>query len=180
MTAPIETALGKYLAAVLVRKPLLQKMSGQSVNHAELMQLQDDDVPRLVAIIRHAEEKLGSISTWTETTPPSAIAGAALLEMSAIAAKGSSAKWGDCAPSAGQFRSRPVLKEAFQWNGPETALPAWMAGKGWALTEDHLQLLIPTLEGTMAANRGDWVIKGLRGEVYPCKPDIFAGTYEPA
>jgi hypothetical protein len=39
-------------------------------------------------------------------------------------------------------------------------------------------MLIPTLEGTMAAIRGDWIIKGINGEFYPCKPDIFEKTYE--
>ncbi len=38
---------------------------------------------------------------------------------------------------------------------------------------------IPTLEGRMRANIGDWIIRGMKGEVYPCKPDIFEATYEP-
>ena len=41
-------------------------------------------------------------------------------------------------------------------------------------------ILIPTLEGDMRANMGDWIIKGIKGEVYPCKPDIFEATYERA
>ncbi len=41
-------------------------------------------------------------------------------------------------------------------------------------------LFIITLEGTMEAVPGDWIIKGVKGEFYPCKPDIFAATYEPA
>ena len=40
-------------------------------------------------------------------------------------------------------------------------------------------LVIPTLEGDMTASPGDWIIKGIEGELYPCKPDIFAATYEP-
>lgn len=40
-------------------------------------------------------------------------------------------------------------------------------------------LIIPTLEGNMVANTGDWIIKGVNGEFYPCKPDIFNKTYEP-
>ena len=40
-------------------------------------------------------------------------------------------------------------------------------------------LYIGTLEGTMAALPGDWIIRGVKGEIYPCKPDIFAATYEP-
>lgn len=43
---------------------------------------------------------------------------------------------------------------------------------------DKLQLLIPTLEGLMTADLGDWIIRGVNGELYPCKPDIFAKTYE--
>lgn len=43
----------------------------------------------------------------------------------------------------------------------------------------HDILYIGTLEGTMAALPGDWIIRGVKGEIYPCKPDIFAATYEP-
>jgi hypothetical protein len=39
---------------------------------------------------------------------------------------------------------------------------------------------IQTLEGTMRADEGDWIIRGVKGELYPCKPDIFEATYEPA
>jgi hypothetical protein len=46
-------------------------------------------------------------------------------------------------------------------------------------TEHVLALAIPTLEGLMIAHEGDWVIKGVKGELYPCKPDIFDATYEP-
>ena len=42
------------------------------------------------------------------------------------------------------------------------------------------QIVIPTLEGDMRASVGDWIIRGVQGEFYPCKPDIFAATYEPA
>ena len=42
------------------------------------------------------------------------------------------------------------------------------------------ELAIKTLEGVMIANVGDWIIRGVQGELYPCKPDIFALTYEPA
>ena len=44
----------------------------------------------------------------------------------------------------------------------------------------RISLLIPTLEGTMQADENDWIIRGVKGELYPCKPDIFAATYEPA
>lgn len=45
---------------------------------------------------------------------------------------------------------------------------------------ERLGLRIATLEGIMLAVEGDWVIKGVKGELYPCKPDIFEETYEPA
>jgi hypothetical protein len=45
---------------------------------------------------------------------------------------------------------------------------------------NEIGLLIPTLEGIMLARQGDFVIRGVQGELYPCKPDIFAKTYEPA
>lgn len=47
-----------------------------------------------------------------------------------------------------------------------------------SVTRDGECLLIATLEGVMRANLGDWIIQGVKGEIYPCKPDIFAATYE--
>lgn len=47
------------------------------------------------------------------------------------------------------------------------------------LSGNIIGLQIPTLEGVMLAREGDWVIKGVQGELYPCKPDIFHQTYEP-
>lgn len=47
-------------------------------------------------------------------------------------------------------------------------------------TEGRLGLKIPTLEGLMIAVENDWIIKGVKGEIYPCKPDIFEASYEPA
>jgi hypothetical protein len=44
----------------------------------------------------------------------------------------------------------------------------------------YLEITIPTLEGNHTAKHGDWIIRGVSGEFYPCKPDIFAKTYEPA
>jgi hypothetical protein len=52
---------------------------------------------------------------------------------------------------------------------------AAMEANGWKMA-----LAIPTLEGLMIGGEGDWIIKGVQGELYPCKPDIFAATYEPA
>lgn len=44
----------------------------------------------------------------------------------------------------------------------------------------YINITIPTLEGDHTALHGDWIIKGVKGEFYPCKPDIFSATYEPA
>ena len=52
-------------------------------------------------------------------------------------------------------------------------------GEGAVLRGEADTLLIPTLEGAMIANINDWIIKGVKGEIYPCKPDIFDMTYEP-
>lgn len=51
--------------------------------------------------------------------------------------------------------------------------------KDWKVANELGEIDIPTLEGTHRASLGDWIIKGVKGEFYPCKPDIFALTYEP-
>jgi hypothetical protein len=80
------------------------------------------------------------------------------------------------------YRKKPVVIEARQYNGMNgTELLGW--SKGIELEEDFTgdYIEITTLEGTMRANKGDWIIKG-NGEFYPefytCKPDIFEATYE--
>ena len=78
-----------------------------------------------------------------------------------------------------QFRKKPVIIEAYKLTkellnsltvGAFTngITPLTLEGKG----------LIKTLEGDMRADIGDWIIKGVKGEYYPCKPDIFNETYE--
>ena len=52
-------------------------------------------------------------------------------------------------------------------------------GSGPEGQEARIGLYIPTLEGLMVGTEGDWIIRGVKGELYPCKPDIFAATYEP-
>jgi hypothetical protein len=56
--------------------------------------------------------------------------------------------------------------------------PDWMKA-GSITASDDGSLNIVTLEGVMRADPGDWIIRGVKGELYPCKPDIFAATYEP-
>lgn len=83
-----------------------------------------------------------------------------------------------------KFRKKPVVIEAKQlpranhlvedfhrWCD-EVCFSNWASGRGG--------IEIETLEGTMLAEPGDWIIKGVKGEFYPCKPDIFEATYEPA
>ena len=78
-----------------------------------------------------------------------------------------------------KFRKKPVVIEAM-CNIPEdfNLIRQWI---GNARPLHHLgdgKLGIETLEGVMTANVGDWIIKGVKGEFYPCKPDIFEQTYE--
>lgn len=82
-----------------------------------------------------------------------------------------------------KFRKKPVVVEAWQClpaNGepPQWALDASMCSNKWpgAVT---VITAVRTLEGQMSVSHGDWLIRGVKGEVYPCKPDIFAATYEP-
>ena len=77
-----------------------------------------------------------------------------------------------------QYRKKPVVIEAFQWVGPRSIVPDWAVPCGVKFMEDGT-LIVPTLEGTMFADQGDYIIKGVAGEVYPCKPGIFNATYEP-
>ena len=84
------------------------------------------------------------------------------------------------------FRKKPVTIEAAWFKIPEVAesIAAWCGGRvcSEAKASDHTDVAywidIPTLEGVMKASPGDYIIKGVRGEFYPCKPDIFEDTYE--
>lgn len=76
-----------------------------------------------------------------------------------------------------EYVKKPVVVEAVQWIGDNFAeIHALSPNAG--ITESGDNLLIETREGTMMADLRDWVIRGVAGEVYPCKPDIFAATYE--
>lgn len=98
-----------------------------------------------------------------------------------------------------KYRKKPVVIEAVQLTWANWSEICEFAGVGRLtdgkpegcyidrdgnpMTESYLQtigLCIPTLEGLMIARQGDWIIKGVKGEFYPCKPDIFEETYEPA
>lgn len=95
-----------------------------------------------------------------------------------------------CQSEGGFYRKLPVVIEAHQLEGPDF----WYRAPEWLLEVERVYvsaqpgevrrvgdgLDIVTLEGVMHADRGDWIIRGVKGEIYPCKPDIFALTYEPA
>lgn len=94
-----------------------------------------------------------------------------------------------------KFRKKPVVIEAWQnytgdpeidgFPGLAMRAPEWLnkaimdgaVDRGAAIPG---ALFIATLEGVMRADVGDWIIRGVKGELYPCKPDVFAATYEPA
>ena len=80
------------------------------------------------------------------------------------------------------FRKKPVTIEAMQFCGFDDyfSIVDWMEGHGEVPRYSTPNMFINTLEGEMIASPGDWIIKGVKGEFYPCKPDIFAATYEPA
>ena len=79
-----------------------------------------------------------------------------------------------------KFVKKPVVIEAIQYDGINiTEVEDFVGAKlpsVWLSVEDT-QLVIPTLEGDMKVSKGDYVIKGIKGEFYPCKPDIFKSTY---
>jgi len=80
-----------------------------------------------------------------------------------------------------KFRKKPIVIEAVQWKGDnigEILLLSQEGGRDVAEDFTGDGLTINTLEGNMIANLHDWIIKGVQGEIYPCKPDIFAATYE--
>jgi hypothetical protein len=72
-----------------------------------------------------------------------------------------------------KYRKKPVIIDAFQ-NVSGVIVPDWFELHG----EPGYEIKIATLEGIMTASIGDWIIKGVKGEIYPCKPDIFEATYE--
>jgi hypothetical protein len=79
-----------------------------------------------------------------------------------------------------KFRKKPVEIEAIQYNGINQAdIAAFTQGLAKFRQIGHTRyIIIPTLEGDHRADVGDWIIKGVKNEFYPCKPDIFEMTYE--
>lgn len=77
-----------------------------------------------------------------------------------------------------KFRKKPVIIEAIQFTGNDKECIEFCPTAIDPET-DKPCLIIPTMEGDMTCSIGDWIIRGVKGEYYPCKPDIFEKTYEP-
>ncbi len=82
-----------------------------------------------------------------------------------------------------KFRKKPVVIEAIQFTGDNvTEAEKFMESSDVPsfYNDEHGVITIKTLEGEMIVGKGDWIIKGIKGEFYPCKPDIFEQTYDKA
>ena len=87
-----------------------------------------------------------------------------------------------------KFRKKPVVIDAIQWDGLQRTAEQFFGlnayEERWRYNTDIGALgdsiLILTLEGEMLCRPGDWIVRGVKGEYYPVRPDIFAATYEPA
>lgn len=80
-----------------------------------------------------------------------------------------------------KYRKKPVVIEAVQFTEENKDKVFNFVRHNCNASRDsanNITMEIHTLEGTMTAELGDWIIKGVQGEFYPCKPDIFAATYE--
>ena len=75
-----------------------------------------------------------------------------------------------------KYWKKPVEVDAFRHRYDDE--PEWFLNSGMVKDIQNEYCIICTLEGDMRGNRGDYIIKGLRGELYPCKPDIFEKSYE--
>ena len=81
-----------------------------------------------------------------------------------------------------KYKKKPVVIDACQFDGNIRSIddfPISEVGKFKVSSENgQYYLIIPTLEGDLKAVAGDWIIKGVKGEYYPCKPDVFNMSYE--
>ena len=77
-----------------------------------------------------------------------------------------------------KYRKKPVVIEAVEWTGTKESFEEIEKFMGDFPRVTNGLLHVDTLEGTMYASVGDYIIKGVKGEFYPCKPDIFKATYE--
>lgn len=83
--------------------------------------------------------------------------------------------------NGGRYRKKPVVVEASQFLSGSEPAPDWLSaaftsGQAWYQGGEKPYITIKTLEGVMRADPGDWIIRGVKGELYPCKPDVFEMT----
>lgn len=77
-----------------------------------------------------------------------------------------------------RYRKKPAVIDAVQFTGANhVEVAQFLKDSKWEPSIEGFRIV--TLEGTMLAAKGDWIIRGVKGELYPCKPDIFEATYEP-
>jgi hypothetical protein len=77
-----------------------------------------------------------------------------------------------------RYRKKPVVIDAIRWTGENRdEVESWSAGQ---VRCDGVSAVVDTLEGQLRGDVGDWIIRGVQGEYYPCKNEIFLATYEPA
>ena len=86
-----------------------------------------------------------------------------------------------------KYKKKPIAIEAFQWTGGPDQVedPEWIVDKikdgtvtFYDLDNSEVMLYIQNIDGTNMVSQGDYIIKGIKGEIYSCKPDIFEMTYE--
>lgn len=150
-----------------------------------------DAGPRIVSLIRHLSAERAEVERLRGFAAP---AGGVIPLLDA--GRGADAQrhrrrneprhGGGAVTAPQEFVKKPVRVQAMQVDGDLSiaAITGWMRGCGFDGSrvcgdERPFGIAIETLEGTMVANFGDWVIRGVHGEFYPCKPDIFADTYGP-
>jgi hypothetical protein len=88
----------------------------------------------------------------------------------------------DTRPEPRKFRKKPIVIEAVEFSELTTAREDFQRAvctSGYRSCDYDQDGHIHTLEGVMTISPGDWIIRGIKGEFYPCKPDIFEATYEP-
>ena len=78
-----------------------------------------------------------------------------------------------------KYRKKPVVIDAIQYDGVNLKDISNFMDVKYCTLDRYNHLVIETLEGDMRASAGDYIIRGVEGEYYPCKPDIFEKTYEP-
>ena len=78
-----------------------------------------------------------------------------------------------------KYRKKPVVIEAEQWEGHNLNDDNSMfQAPEVIIKNDGSEFMVSTLEGVMTGQKGDWLIRGVKGELYQCKPDIFEATYD--